>query len=185
MHSDSPSTGETRRRLREALGSIGNCELSTQVRALCFGFLTPSLRSRSSRRGRRRGTQDHSEQLVIAEFNPSETQDPTEKESRPPTAAPARRRQPPPPAAAQSVPASTAPFVRARVDHAVSRLSHFQVSVNCVTGPDPAKPQVALTVACVCARAQAGVCALKVWCLCACVRLRVCLRAHVRVCVRA
>ena len=34
MHSDSPSTGETRRRLREALGSIGNCELSTQVRAL-------------------------------------------------------------------------------------------------------------------------------------------------------
>ena len=34
MHSESPSTDETRRRLREALGSIGNCELSTQVRAL-------------------------------------------------------------------------------------------------------------------------------------------------------
>jgi hypothetical protein len=34
MHSESPSRDETRRRLREALGSIGNCELSTQVRAL-------------------------------------------------------------------------------------------------------------------------------------------------------
>ena len=49
------------------------------------------LRSRSSHRGRRRGTQDHSEQLVIAEFNPSETQDLMEKERRPP----ARRRRRP------------------------------------------------------------------------------------------
>ena len=94
MHSDSPSTGETRRRLREALGSIGHCELSTQVRALCFGLLTPSVFARSSHRGRRRRTQDHSEQLVIAEFNPSETQDPTEKEPRPPAARHSRRRPP-------------------------------------------------------------------------------------------
>jgi hypothetical protein len=62
-------------------------------------FLTPSLRSRSSHRGRRRGTQDHSEQLVLAEFNPSETQDPMEKEPRrrPPPAARHSRRPPPPP----------------------------------------------------------------------------------------
>ena len=64
------------------------------------------LRSRSSHRGRRRGTQDHSEQLVIAEFNPSETQDPMEKESRPrPRIRPRQR------------PSST------RLDCAVSRLA--------------------------------------------------------------
>ena len=112
---------------------------------------------------------------MIAEFNPSETQDPTEKEPRPP----------PPAARRHSRPPSQYPRRLRRSCERVSRLSHLQVSVNCVTGPDPAKPQVALTVACVCARAQACVCALKVWCLCACVRLRVCLRAHVRVCVRA
>ena len=63
---------------------------------------------------------------MIAEFNPSETQDPMEKESRPrPRLRPRQR------------PIST------RLDcAAVSRLC-LQVSVNCVTGPDPAKPQVA------------------------------------------